>query len=167
MSTTGSGTATVTLPTDEQIRIARHFQAPPARVFRVWSTPELVQQWWSGHHGTTTSVEMDFRVGGRWRYVIASTDGSQLAFHGEYLDIVPDRKIVYTEVYEAPGSTPGDDSGAPVNTVTLEPDGDGTLLTLLVQCTSKELRDIILSSGMEEGMQGQMDIIEELARSLV
>ena len=65
MSTTGSGTATVTLPTDEQIRIARHFQAPPARVFRVWSTPELVQQWWSGHHGTTTSVEMDFRVGGR------------------------------------------------------------------------------------------------------
>jgi uncharacterized protein YndB with AHSA1/START domain len=162
---TSSGTATVTLPTDTQILIRRRFQAPPARVFQVWSTPEFVQQWWSGHHGTTTSVEMDFRVGGRWRYVMSATDGSEVAFHGTYIDIVPDRKIVYTEVYEAPGTTSGDDSEAPVNTVTLEPDGDGTLLTLRVECTSKELRDMIMNSGMESGLQGQMDIIEQLARS--
>jgi uncharacterized protein YndB with AHSA1/START domain len=103
---TSSGTATVTLPTDTQILIRRRFQATPARVFRVWNTPELVRQWWSGHHGTTTSVEMDFRVGGRWRFVMSATDGSAVAFHGEDVDTVQDRKIVYTEVYEAPGSTP-------------------------------------------------------------
>jgi uncharacterized protein YndB with AHSA1/START domain len=162
---TSSGTATVTLPTDTQILIRRRFQATPARVFRVWSTPELVQQWWSGHHGTTTSVEMDFRVGGRWRYVMSATDGSEVAFHGEYVDIVQDRKIVYTEVYEAPGNTSGDDSEAPVNTVMLEPDGDGTLFMLRVECGSKELRDMIMNSGMESGLQGQMDIIDQLVRS--
>ncbi|SHN47154.1 SRPBCC family protein [Cryptosporangium aurantiacum] len=169
MSETKSA-AEITLPTDEQILITRYFAASPARVFRVWSTPELVRQWWSGDQGATTSVEMDFTIGGRWRYVMVAEDGSQVAFHGQYLDIVPDRTIVYTEVFEAPGEVPGGaPDGAPgevpTNTVTFDPDGEGTLLRLLVQCPTKDLRDMIMSSGMEAGVQGQMDLIEELAGS--
>lgn len=110
--------------------------------------------------------ETDFRIGGRWRYVITSDDGGEVAFHGEYRDIVEGRKIVYTEVYEMPGAAAGDDTGAPLVTVTMEPDGDGTLLTLLIETVDKALRDMIMDSGMESGMHGQMEIIDELSSSL-
>ncbi len=158
--------ATITLPTDEQILITREFEAPPATVFRVWTTPEMVRRWWSGGQGTVSSVEMDFRVGGRWRYVIAGPSGSDLAFHGTYVDIVDGAKIVYTEYLEEPGGSTEDETAAPTNTVTFEASGTGTLLSLLVQTDSRDLRDAILNSGMEVGMQGQMDRIEEIAAGL-
>ncbi|MDN5915218.1 MAG: SRPBCC domain-containing protein [Pseudonocardia sp.] len=168
MSTTSGETATITLPAIQQILVTRRFRATPARVFRVWSDPESIAQWWSGQRdaGTRTSVENDFRIGGRWRYVITSDDGGEVAFHGEYRDIVDGRKIVYTEVYEMPGAATGDDSGAPLVTVTMEPDGDGTLLTLLIETVDKALRDMIMDSGMESGMHGQMEIIDELSGAL-
>ena len=165
MAVTSSGTATVTLPSDEEILIRREFDAPKHLVYRAWTTPELVSRWWSGHRGTTTVVEMDLRVGGRWRYVLVADGGFEVAFHGDYREIVPDERIVTTEVFETPGA-PDDDEGAPLNTVTFT-DLDGrTVLTLLVQCGSKELRDTILESGMEVGMQEQMDLIEQIAVSL-
>lgn len=161
--TTNTRRATITFPDDHQILIMRTFDAPPSRVFRVWTTPELVRQWWGGGQGTVTSVEMDFRVGGRWRYAMSAPDGSELAFHGSYRDIVDGFKIVYTEQMEGPGDSTEDESGAPLNTATFEPARSGTVLSLLVQTGSKELRDMIISSGMEVGMQGQMDRIEEIA----
>ena len=66
MTTTNKGSATVTLPSDTQILITREFDAPLHLVYRVWTTPELVQKWWAGKRGTTTTVDMDFRVGGTW-----------------------------------------------------------------------------------------------------
>src|SRR5262245_34387375 len=77
MAATSSGTATVTLPTDEQILITREFNAPRHLVYKAWTTPELVKRWWSGHQGQTTVAEIDLRVGGRWRYVIVANDGSE------------------------------------------------------------------------------------------
>ena len=65
MAVTSSGTATVTLPTDEQILITREFDAPKHLVYRAWTTPELVKRWWSGRRGEMTHVEIDLRVGGR------------------------------------------------------------------------------------------------------
>ncbi|WP_054814001.1 SRPBCC family protein [Nocardia arizonensis] len=164
--TTNTRKATVTLPTDEQILITRVFDASPSKVFRVWSTPELVRQWWSGGQGAVTSVEMDFRVGGRWRYVMVGPDGSDLAFHGSFREIVEGSRIVYNEQMEVPGGSTEDETGAPVNTVTFEPHASGTLLSLLVRTGSKELRDMIIDSGMEIGMQGQMDRIEEIAAAV-
>ncbi len=70
-----SGTATVTLPTDEQILITREFDAPKHLVHRAWTTPELVTRWWAGHRGEVTSAEIDLRVGGTWRYVMVTDDG--------------------------------------------------------------------------------------------
>ena len=86
----GSATASVTLPTDEQILITRAFDAPKHLVYRAWTTPELVRRWWSGRRGEMTLVEMDFRVGGAWRYVMNARDGHEVGFHGEYREIVPD-----------------------------------------------------------------------------
>jgi uncharacterized protein YndB with AHSA1/START domain len=158
-----SGTAKVTLPTDEQILITREFDAPRHLVFRAWTTPELVNRWWAGHQGQMSSVDIDLRVGGRWRYVMAAGDGSEVAFHGEFREIVPNERIVNTEVYEMPG---GSDADAALNVVTFSETAGRTTLELLVECPSKEMRDIIIDSGMEVGMQQQMDLLEELAASL-
>ena len=159
-----SGRATVTLPTDEQILITREFDAPRHLVYRAWTTPELVRRWWSGGRGEMTVVEIDLRVGGAWRYVFTTESGFEVGFHGEYREIVADERIVATEVYEGAEAPPGFE--APVNTVVLSDTSGGTRLTLLTDCHSKALRDLIVDSGMEAGVQDQMDVLEEVARSL-
>jgi uncharacterized protein YndB with AHSA1/START domain len=158
-----SGTATVTLPTDEQILITREFDAPKHLVYRAWTTPELVKRWWSGHQGKMTIAEIDLRVGGRWRYVMVANGGREVAFHGEYREIVPNERIVNTEVYELPGAP--EDEGV-LNIVTFTEVDGRTTLTQLVQAASKEVRDAIMNSGMEVGMQQQMDLLEQVAISL-
>jgi uncharacterized protein YndB with AHSA1/START domain len=155
-------TAQVTLPTDDQILIAREFDAPRQLVFRAFTTPELVQRWWAGQRGEVTSAEIDLRVGGRWRYVMTASGGMEVGFHGEYREIVPGERIVSTEVYE--GVPEG--TGETVNTATFVDLGDRSRLEILVQCPSREVRDAIIDSGMESGMQEGMDLLEQVAISL-
>ena len=100
MAVTSSGTATVTLPTDEQILITRDFDAPKHLVYKAFTTPELVKRWWHANRGQVTIAEIDLRVGGRWRYVAVTEDGFEVGFHGEYREIVPNERIVSTEIYE-------------------------------------------------------------------
>ena len=162
MSTVASsGTATVTTPTDEQILITREFDAPRHLVYKAWTTPELVRRWWSGQRGQMTIVEIDLRVGGKWRYVMEGHGGWEVAFHGHFRELVPDERIVTTEVYE------GMPEGEPaLDTVTFTEADGRTTLTLLMQLDSKNVRDMILDTGMEVGMQEQMDVLEQLVISL-
>ena len=95
-----SRSATVTLPTDEQILIAREFDAPRHLVYRAFTEPELVRRWWHARRGEMTACEIDLRVGGRWRYAMVTPDGMEVAFHGEYLEIVPEERLVTSETYE-------------------------------------------------------------------
>ncbi|MEV6441487.1 SRPBCC family protein [Amycolatopsis sp. NPDC051716] len=156
----------ITTPAADRILITREFDAPRHLVYRVWTTRELVSRWWSGHRGTTTEVEMDLRPGGRWRYVLKTNDGAEVGFHGEYREIVPDERLVYTEVFEQPG-VDLDSVDGPLITVTFTAlDGDRTRLELLTETGSEELRDTILQSGMEVGVREQFVIIQELADSL-
>jgi uncharacterized protein YndB with AHSA1/START domain len=166
VTVTTSGTAAVTLPSDEEILITREFDAPRHLVYRAWTTPELVKRWWSGRRGAMQAAEIDLRVGGRWRYVMVADGGHEVAFHGEYKEIVPDERIVTTEVYEMPGGEDAPEPDAPLNVVTFAEADSRTTLELLVRCPTKELRDMILESGMETGMQEQMDALEELAISM-
>jgi uncharacterized protein YndB with AHSA1/START domain len=163
MAVTSSGTATVTLPTDEQILITREFDAPKHLVYKAWTTPELVKRWWSAKRGEVTVAEIDLRVGGTWRYVAVTTDGFEVAFHGEYREIVTNERIVSTEAYEG---VPDADANATLNTLTLAEADGRTTLTVLVQAPSKEIRDAIIDSGMEAGMQDALDLLEEVAISL-
>jgi uncharacterized protein YndB with AHSA1/START domain len=157
---TSSGTATVTLPTDDQILITREFDAPKHLVYRAWTEPELVGRWWSGNRGETTVAEIDLRVGGSWRCVMVTDDGFEAAFHGEYREVVPNERIVSTEVYE---SMP---EGEALNTVTFAEADGRTTLTMLVQHASKEARDAHIGSGMEAGMREAMDLLERVANAL-
>jgi uncharacterized protein YndB with AHSA1/START domain len=160
MAVASSGTATVTLPTDKQILITREFDAPRHLVYKAWTTPELVKRWWSGRRGEVTSAEIDLRVGGLWRYVMVANEGFEVAFHGEYREIVPNERIVSTEVYE------GFPDGEALDTLTLTEADGRTTLTILVQHSSKEHRDAHIDSGMEGGMQEAMDLLEQVAVSL-
>jgi uncharacterized protein YndB with AHSA1/START domain len=155
-----SGTATVTLPSDEQILITREFAAPKHLVYEAWTTPELVKRWWSGERGEVASAEIDLRVGGGWRYVMIANAGFEVAFHGEYREIDPNERIVFTEVYE------GMPDAAAMTTATFTEVDGRTTLTLLVQHTTKEHRDGHINSGMEAGMQESMDRLEQVAVSL-
>jgi uncharacterized protein YndB with AHSA1/START domain len=163
---TSSGTAKVTLPTDQQILITREFDAPKHLVYKAWTTPELVKRWWSGRRGEMTIAEIDLRIGGAWRYVMMAQGGFEVAFHGEYREIVPNERIVNTEVYEMPGAPALPAADEPLNIVTFTEVDGHTTLTVLVQTTSTELRDTIINSGMEDGMQEGMDLLEEVAISL-
>jgi uncharacterized protein YndB with AHSA1/START domain len=163
MAVATSGTAKVTLPTDEEILITREFDAPRRLVYRAWTTPELVTRWWSGRRGEMKLVDIDLRVGGTWRYVMEAQGGFEVAFHGEYREIVPGERIVTTEVFEG---MPPSGEGDVLNVVTFAESGGRTTLELLVKCPSKDVRDAIVGSGMEAGMQEQLDLLEELAISL-
>ena len=100
------------------------------------------------------------RVGGRWRYVMVADGGFEVAFHGEYREIVPNERLVSTEVYEAMPDAQA------LDTVTFAEENGRTLVTLLVQHTSKEHRDAHVGSGMEDGLQDALDLLEQVAVSL-
>jgi uncharacterized protein YndB with AHSA1/START domain len=157
---TSSGTATVTLPADDQILITREFAAPKELVYKAFTTPELVKRWWHAHRGEVTIAEIDLRVGGKWRYVMVTDDGVEVGFHGEYREIVPNEQIVSTEIFEG---YPDEEA---VNTATFAEADGRTTLTILVQHSSKEARDMHINSGMEAGMQDAFDLLEQVAVSL-
>lgn len=156
--------AVVTTPSDTQILIEREFDAPRHLVYKAWTTPELVKRWWSADMGATTLAEIDLRVGGKWRYVMLTKKGFEVAFNGEYREIVPNERIVFTEVFE--GAPVNADDEAPVNTITFTQTGGRTTVRLLCQATTQALRDTILQSGMEAGMQKAWDQWEQVAIAL-
>jgi len=160
MITASSGTARVTLPSDTQILITREFAAPRHLVYRAWTTPELIKRWWPAKRGKMTIAEVDLRVGGRWRYVMIADGGLEVAFHGEYREIVPNERLVSTEVFEL---VPDAEA---VDTLTLTEQGGRTTLTILVQHQTKAHRDAHLESGMEAGLQDALDLLEQVATAL-
>jgi uncharacterized protein YndB with AHSA1/START domain len=160
VTVTSSGTAVVTLPADTQILITREFNAPKHLVFKAWTTPELIKRWWAGDRGEVTIAEVDLRAGGSWRYVMTANGGFEVAFHGEYREVVPDEHIVSTEVFE------GMPDAEAVSTATFTEKDGRTTVTLLVQHTSKEHRDMHINSGMEDGLQEALDYLEQVAVSL-
>jgi uncharacterized protein YndB with AHSA1/START domain len=157
---TSSGTAVVTLATGTQILITREFSAPRHLVYRAWTTPELIKRWWGGQRGEVTIAEIDLRPGGTWRYVLIANGGFEVAFHGEYSEIVPNERIVSTEIFE------GMPDAVAVSTATFTEADGRTTVTVLVQHTCQEHRDMHVNSGMEDGLQEAMDLLEQVARSL-
>ena len=154
--TTQGRRAKVTLPADDELLITREFDAPPHLVYRAWTTPELVAKWWHANRGEIVSIDIDLRVGGTWRYVMTATGGFVVAFHGDYREIVPDERLVTTEILEGAPD-------APALTTATFTDLDGrTRLEILVKHSSRQARDMHLESGMEDGLQDALALVDEL-----
>ncbi|HEY7607165.1 MAG TPA: SRPBCC family protein [Actinomycetes bacterium] len=154
-----SRTAKVTFPTDEQVLIVREFDAPRHLVYKAWTTPELVRRWWTGNRGEMTLAEIDLRVGGRWRYVMVAGDGTEVAFHGEYREVVPEERIVYSEVFE------GAPDAEALTVVTFTEAAGRTTLTILVRYDSARERDAH-GDYMSDGLEEALGLLEQTATSL-
>jgi len=149
-------TATVTTPTDREIRIERVFEAPRERVFAVYTDPKLIPEWW-GPRGTTAVVDaMDVRTGGRWRFVMRNSDGSESAFRGAYREVTVPERIVQTFEWEPMAGH------VSVETATFEDLGDRTKVVTTSIFHTTEERDGMLQSGMEGGLNETYARLDEL-----
>ena len=125
------------------------------------TTPELVKRWWNANRGEVTVAEIDLRVGGKWRSVMWRDNGMEVGFHGEYREIVPNERIVSTEVYEGMPerrSSQHDDPHRVRRAGDLRDPRAGT--------RARSIETLSIESGMEAGMQDAMDLLEEVAVSL-
>ncbi len=153
-----AGGLVVSTPSDCEIAMARTFNAPRALVFEALTKPELVRQWLLGPDGWTMAVcEIDLRVGGTYRYAWRHDEGHEMGMGGTYVEIVPPERLVTTEKFDESWYP-----GEAVGTVVLAEDDGRTRLTLTVQYESKEARDEVLKSPMEEGVAAGYDRLERL-----
>jgi uncharacterized protein YndB with AHSA1/START domain len=160
-SAANSGSFEVTTPSDREIRLTRLFDAPRHLVFEAMTRPEHVKRWW-GQLGEGYSVpvcEIDLRVGGRWRFVNRHPKG-EAAFHGEYQEIAPPSRLVFTEIFEEFPDV--------VSVVTTEftDEGGRTRMTATVRYPSLEVRDMVVASGMARGAGISYDRLEDLVAEL-
>jgi uncharacterized protein YndB with AHSA1/START domain len=146
-----SDNLTVTLPSDLEIKMVKVFDAPRALVFEAHADSEHLKQWWG--RGNPLDCEMDFRPGGTYRFVEHAPDGEQYAFRGEYREIEAPARIVQTFEFEG---MPGH-----VCVETLEfIEADGrTTVTSVTRFDTREDRDGMASSGMEEGARASYDAL--------
>lgn len=156
-----SGTFQVTTPSDDEIRMTRLFDAPPSLVFEAMSRPEHVREWW-GRLGEGYSVpvcEIDLRVGGKWKFVNRHPNG-EATFYGEYLEIDAPGRLVFTEIFADFPDSP--------STVTSElvADGAKTRFTATVRYASKDVRDMVMATGMSNGAGISYDRLDDLVRRL-
>ena len=156
-----SDSFSVTTPSDQEIRMTRLFNAPIHLVFEAMTKPEHVKQWW-GRLGEGYSVpvcEIDFRIGGAWRFVNRHPKG-EAAFHGEYREITPPGRVVFTEIFEQFPDM------VSVVTAELSEEGGKTRLTATVRYPSLEVRDMVIASGMAKRAGIIYDRLEDLVAAL-
>ncbi len=158
---TNNSKTQLTLPSDVELVLVRDFRAPRPLVFDMWSTPEHVARWVGCPILKMTFCEIDFREGGRWRWVLENRDdGVKHGFSGEYREIVRPNRLVFTEQYE---NIPGRKR---LVTHTLDEHGGVTTLTSRHLYPSKEYRDGHLKSGMQTGLDAMFDRLDAFALSL-
>lgn len=150
-----------TTPTPTSIRIVRRFDAPLALVWRAHTEPELLKQWMTGPEGHSLPVcEIDFRVGGKGRYVWKNQD-FEMGMTAEFKEIVEHQRIVYTELYD------GWPEGATTVTATFVEAGGETTITVEIDYLNQAARDMAMQPGFEEGFASSYDHLDELMAGLV
>lgn len=156
-----SHTFEVTTPSDTEIRMTRLFNAPPELLWDAMTKPEHIRRWW-GNLGDGYSVpvcEVDLRVGGRWRFV-NKHPGGEAAFHGVYREIDAPARIVFTEIFE-----PFPDAESVV-TGEYTDEGGKTRMVATIRYPSKDVRDMVMGTGMATGAGLSYDRLDDLATEL-
>ena len=162
MTMVNPGALTLTTPTDREIVMTRAFDAPRKLVFDAMTKPELLKRWFFGPPGWSLEVcEIDLRVGGGYRYLWRGPDGSAMGMRGVYREILPPERVVQTEAFDQ-SWYPGEAVGT---LVLVERDGK-TTLTLSMLYDSRETRDAVLKTPMEQGVAMGYDRLAELLATL-
>ena len=152
-----TGTLKVTTPSPTEIALTRVFDAPRELVFRALHEPELVKRWYGPHGHHLVTCEIDFRVGGKWRYVVRDPDGRDMGLFGEYREIDAPARVVSTEGFDMYA-----DAGVAVVTVLLVEHGGKTTMTSTSRFPSQQIRDAVIASGMEHGAAETFDRLNDL-----
>lgn len=160
-STANRDSFQVTTPSEQEIQLTRLFGAPRQLVFDAMTRPEHVKRWWGclGEGYSVPVCEIDLRPGGKWCFV-NHHPGGEVAFRGEYREIAPPDRLVFTETMD-----PHPEPGSVVTAVFTE-EGGKTRLTVTARYPSQEVRDMVLSSGMSEGAGISYDRLEDLVAEL-
>jgi uncharacterized protein YndB with AHSA1/START domain len=146
---------------DREVVITRMFDAPARLMFEACSRPEHVKRWFGPVGWPLTLCEMDFRKGGRFRFAMTGPDGRQgPPFGGEYLEIVPDRRIVYDNAFEAPGSE------KMIVTITFEETDGRTRLTIHTLFASVAMRNEHVGMGYVQGVGSGLDQLADVVADL-
>ncbi len=146
---------------DREVVITGVFDVPAHLLFEAYSKPEHIMRWFGPEGWPVTHCEMDFRVGGRYRFAMTGPDGKQnTPFGGEYLEIVPDRKIVYDDSFESPGAE------QMVVTVTFEEDAGQTTLTIATLFASIAMKEEHMGAGYSQGVGSGLDQLAELVAEM-
>lgn len=143
-------------PGAHELHTTRAFNAPRELVFKVFTDPVLVPQWWGPRDYTTIVDTMDVRKGGIWRYIQRDTDGGEHIFNGVYHEINAPERMVFTMEYE------GNASHIMLETLTFETLNGKTLITDSLVFQSVADRDGAIQSGMESGAVDTWDRLEEV-----
>jgi len=153
------GTLKVTTPTDREIEMTRVFDAPRRLVWDAYTKPDLIRQWLLGPPGWSMPVcDIDLRVGGKYRYVWRNdSDGTEMGMGGVYREIRAPERLVTTERFDQAWYP-----GAGVGTLVLLEQGARTTLTLTMLYESREAREAVLKTGMEQGVAASYDRLAEL-----
>jgi uncharacterized protein YndB with AHSA1/START domain len=164
MTDPASATLKVFTPSDREIVMTRAFDAPRDLVFEAWTKPEHVRHWWGRRGSTMVHCEADVRPGGSWRYVTREENGVEVPFIGVYQEVTPPERLVHTEIYDVEPFNSGDPA---VVTVTFGEEAGRTTVTVTSLYPTKEVRDIVLGSGMEVGATESYDRLAERLATLV
>jgi uncharacterized protein YndB with AHSA1/START domain len=148
-------TLQVTTPSERQVVLTRVFDAPRQMVFDAFSKPELLKRWFGPRGWSLETCEVDLRVGGGFRFVLAGPNGARMGMRGVYTEIAPPERSVHIESYD---DYPGESQ---VTAVLTEQDGK-TLFTATVLYFSREVRDAVLQHGMERGAAESYDKLAEM-----
>jgi uncharacterized protein YndB with AHSA1/START domain len=150
--------------TGRELVMSRHIAAPPARLFRAWTDPALLRQWFAPSPYTTLIAELDVRPGGANRIVMHSPDGQEIPCHGVYLEVVENERLVFTDAY----TRAWEPSTKPFMTVivTFEAEDGGTRYTARVRHWSAADREAHEKMGFHEGWSQCADQLAALVVDL-
>ena len=148
-----------------EMSLTRLMDVPADKLFRCWTTPELMKQWFAPKPYTTPVVETDLRPGGASKVVMKSPDGQEIPCPGQYLEVIPNRKLVFTDAFVG-GWVPKDGAPFMVATITFEPEGDKTRYTATVRHWSEADRARHEQMGFYPGWGQCADQLEALAKSI-
>jgi uncharacterized protein YndB with AHSA1/START domain len=162
------GTKSNSAASDRELVITRVFAAPRELVWKVWTQPEHIAQWWGPRGFTTAVTEMDFRVGGRSRYVMKGPDGAEYPVCGTFLDIVPLERIVTTDEFGEDFKPPAgmDLPQGIILTALFEDEGDNTRLTLRIAHPTPEDRRKHEKMGVVGGWQSSFECMDDYLAAL-
>jgi len=154
MTATKVGATTFTAPSDREIVMTRIVDAPRKRVFEAWTDPAHLPSWFGRRGWTMPVCEIDLRPGGTWRFLSQGPTGTKLGMYGVYREISPFDRLVYTESFD-------DYPGETLNTLVLSDEDGKTMITCTSVYPSKEARDAVLKTRMQEGASESLDRLVE------